>query len=49
MALEGTALRGSHGEQVPGVRLVAADEVQTGLVLAQTGGEAPNRGGGAGA
>ena len=42
MAIDGKARRGSHGEQVPGVRLVAADDVQTGLVLAQKGGEAEN-------
>jgi DDE_Tnp_1-associated len=43
IAIDGTALRGIHGEQVPGVRLVAADDVQTGLVLAHTGGEGHNR------
>jgi hypothetical protein len=46
IALDGKALRGihgQHGEQVPGVRLVAAYDVQTGLVLAQGGGEAANR------
>jgi hypothetical protein len=43
MALEGKALRGMHGEELPGVRLVAAYEVQTGLVLAQGGGEAADR------
>jgi DDE_Tnp_1-associated len=47
IAIDGKALRGIHGEQVPGVRLVAADDVQTGLVLAHKGGEAHNRGGGA--
>jgi hypothetical protein len=49
IALEGKALRGIHGEQLPGVRLVAAYDVQTGLVLAQGGGEAPNRTSGASA
>jgi len=39
IAIDGKALRGIHGEQLPGVRLVAADDVQTGLVLAQKGGE----------
>jgi hypothetical protein len=38
IALDGKALRGIHGEQLPGVRLVAAYDVQTGLVLAQKGG-----------
>jgi hypothetical protein len=37
IALDGKALRGIHGEQLPGVRLVAAYDVQTGLVLAQGG------------
>ncbi|HEV2459787.1 MAG TPA: hypothetical protein VGS80_15635, partial [Ktedonobacterales bacterium] len=37
LALDGKALRGIHGEQLPGVRLVAAYDVQTGLVLAQRG------------
>src|SRR5262249_16898252 len=40
IALDGKALRGIHGEQLPGVRLVAAYDVQTGLVLAHGGGEA---------
>src|SRR5262249_8411326 len=40
IAIDGKALRGIHGEQLPGVRLVAAYDVQTGLVLAQGGGEA---------
>ena|SRR6516162_2195865 len=39
IAIDGKALRGLHGEQLPGVRLVAAYDVQTGLVLAQKGGE----------
>jgi hypothetical protein len=43
IALDGKALRGIHGEQVPGVRLVAAYDVQTGLVLAHKGGEGQNR------
>ncbi len=47
MASDGTALRGIHGEQLPGVRLVAADDVQTGLVRAQKGGEAKNPSGAA--
>lgn len=49
MALEGKALRGIHGEQLPGVRLVAASASPTGLVLAQKGGEAPNGASGASA
>jgi DDE_Tnp_1-associated len=44
IAIDGKALRGIHGEQLPGVRLVAAYDVQTGLVLAQKGGEGPHRG-----
>src|SRR6266851_2991473 len=47
MALDGKALRGIHGEQVPGVGLVAAaDDVPTGLVRAQKGGEAQTPSGG---
>lgn len=46
IAIDGKALRGIHGEQLPGVRLVAAYDVQTGLVLAQKGGEAQHRSGG---
>jgi DDE family transposase len=42
IALDGKALRGIHGEQLPGVRLVAAYDVQTGLVLGQKGGQAQN-------
>jgi|SRR5689334_18048106 DDE family transposase len=43
IAIDGKALRGIHGEQLPGVRLVAAYDVQTGVVLAQKGGEAQHR------
>ncbi len=43
IALDGKALRGIHGEQLPGVRLVAAYDVQTGLVLAQKGGKGENQ------
>ena len=39
IALDGKALRGIHGEELPGVRLVAAYDVETGLVLAQQGGQ----------
>ena len=45
IAIDGKALRGLHGEQLPGVRLVAAYDVQTGLVLAQKGGTAANQAG----
>ena len=47
IAIDGKALRGIHGEQLPGVRLVAAYDVQTGLVRAQKGGEAKNPSGAA--
>ena len=40
IALDGTAVRGSHGAQLPGVDLVAADADAAGLVLAQAGGQA---------
>lgn len=43
IAIDGKALQGIHGEQLPGVRLVAAYDIQTGLVLAQKGGEAQAR------
>lgn len=39
VALDGKALRGVHGEELPGVRLVAAYAVRAGLVLAQSGGK----------
>lgn len=45
VALDGKALRGvhglqgQHGEELPGVRLVSAYAVSTGLVLAQKGGQ----------
>jgi hypothetical protein len=42
VALDGKALRGLHGEEVPGVRLVALYDVEAGLVLAQAGGQDPN-------
>lgn len=41
LALDGKALRGIHGEELPGVRLVALYDVQAGLVLAQMGGQDP--------
>ncbi len=40
IALDGKALRGIHGEALPGVDLVAAYASEAGLVLAQTGGPA---------
>lgn len=40
IAIDGKALRGSHGEHLPGVDLVAAYADEAGLVLAQAGGEA---------
>jgi hypothetical protein len=39
IALDGKALRGIHGEELPGVRLVAAYADEAGLVLAQSGGQ----------
>lgn len=41
LALDGKALRGIHGAEVPGVRLVALYDVQAGVVLAQGGGQDP--------
>lgn len=40
IAIDGKALRGSHGEQIAGVDLVAAYADEAGLVLAQAGGQA---------
>ncbi len=39
IAVDGKALRGIHGEQLPGVRLVAAYAHTQGLVLGQKGGK----------
>ena len=39
IAIDGKALRGIHGEELPGVRLVAAYCDRAGLVLAQAGGQ----------
>jgi hypothetical protein len=39
IAVDGKALRGIHGEELPGVRLVAAYCDEAGLVLAQSGGQ----------
>jgi hypothetical protein len=41
IAVDGKELRGIHGEELPGVRLVAAYGHETGLVLAQSGGKGP--------
>jgi len=38
IAIDGKGLRGIHGEELPGVRLVAAYSDGAGLVLAQSGG-----------
>ncbi len=40
IAIDGKGLRGLHGEEVSGVRLVAAYCAAAGLVLAQSGGQA---------
>lgn len=37
LALDGKGLRGIHGDELPGVRLVAAYAPKAGLVLAQAG------------
>lgn len=39
IAIDGKGLRGIHGEELPGVRLVAAYADRVGLVLAQSGGQ----------
>ena len=44
MAVDGKALRGIHGEELPGVRLVAGYAHGSGLVLGQKGGEARTQG-----
>jgi hypothetical protein len=38
IAIDGKGLRGIHGEELPGVRLIAAYADKAGLVLAQSGG-----------
>ena len=40
IAIDGKALRGIHGDQIPGVRLVAAYIHELGLVVGQEGGTA---------
>jgi hypothetical protein len=39
IAIDGKGLRGQHGEELPGVRLVAAYATRSGQVLAQKGGQ----------
>ena len=39
IAIDGKALRGIHGRELPGVRLVAAFAGESGLVLGQKGGQ----------
>ena len=39
LVLDGKALRGLHGDELPGVRLVALYAPEAGLVLAQAGGQ----------
>jgi DDE_Tnp_1-associated len=41
LVVDGKALRGLHGEELPGVRLVAVYAARAGLVLAQAGGQDP--------
>jgi hypothetical protein len=45
LAIDGKGLRGIHGEELPGVRLVAAYCDEAGLVLAQKGGPDRHAGG----
>lgn len=45
IAIDGKGLRGIHGEQLPGVRLVAAYCGEAGLLLAQEGGKDRAEGG----
>jgi hypothetical protein len=45
LVLDGKALRGIHGEELPGVRLVALYAPEAGLVLAQAGGQDQGRAG----
>ena len=44
IAIDGKALRGLHGRELPGVRLVAAYAGDSGLVLGQTGGQGGSQG-----
>lgn len=43
IAIDGKSLRGIHGEELPGVHLVAAYAQQSGLVLGQKGGQGESR------
>lgn len=43
IAIDGKSLRGIHGEELPGVHLVAVYAQQAGLVLAQKGGKGEGR------
>ena len=44
IAVDGKALRGIHGDELPGVRLVAAYAHRSGMVLGQKGGREPTKG-----
>ena len=44
IAIDGKALRGIHGGELPGVRLVAAYSQESGLVLGQQGGKGGSQG-----
>ena len=44
IAIDGMALRGIHGGELPGVRLVAAYSQESGLVLGQEGGRGGTQG-----
>ena len=44
IAIDGKALRGIHGGELPGVRLVAAYAGESGLVLGQKGGQGGSQG-----
>ena len=44
VAVDGKALRGIHGDELPGVRLVAAYAHHSGLVLGQKGGKGSTQG-----
>ena len=44
IAIDGKALRGIHGGELPGVRLVAAYSQESGLVLGQKGGQGGSQG-----
>jgi hypothetical protein len=47
IAIDGKGLRGIHGEELPGVRLIAAYADKPGLVLGQLGGKGKTKRGGA--